>query len=203
MYAERGVCYVAYGEAARKEARLSIQSLRLFNDLPATVIGEPVAGAEHIEFKQIDAGGRWAKLNVDLLTPYELTAYIDADAWPMADISAGFEVIADGWDVAIAPCFNQGRDLFWHIGEEERAETLAELGYEPLQLQAGVMFIGKSQETARLFSAWRDEWLRWHDQDQAALLRALAHTPTRVWMLGSSWNGGSVISHRWGALRRQ
>lgn len=202
MCAERGVCYVAYGEAACREARLSIQSLRLFNDLPVTVIGEPVAGAEHVEFPQVDAGGRWAKLNVNLLTPYKLTAYIDADAWPMADISAGFEIVADGWDIAITASTNQGRDLFWHVEEEERAATIIELGRDLLQLQAGVMFIGKSQDTARLFSAWRCEWLRWKDQDQAALMRALAIVPARVWILNNCWNGGSIISHRFGAIRR-
>src|SRR3990167_3553190 len=201
MCAERGVCYVAYGEAACREARLSIQSLRLFNDLPVTVIGEPVTGAEHIEFKQVDPGGRWAKLNLNLLTTYKLTAYIDADAWPMADISAGFELVADGWDMAMTASTNQGRDLFWHIKEKERAITLAELSYDVLGLQAGVIFIGKSQNTARLFAAWRCEWLRWKDQDQAALMRALATVPARVWMLGKSWNGGSGISHRWGAVR--
>jgi hypothetical protein len=141
-------------------------------------------------------------LNVNLLTPYELTAYIDADAWPMADILAGFEIVADGWDMAITASTNQGRDLFWHVGEEERAATLTELGRDLLQLQAGVMFIGNGQGTARLFSAWRCEWMRWKDQDQAAFARALATVPARVWLLGKSWNGGSVISHRWGAIRR-
>jgi len=49
----------------------------------------------------------------------------------------------------------------------------------------------------------RAEWLRFRDQDQAALLRALAIAPVRAWLVGHPWNGGALVDHRFGACRRK
>ena len=199
----RGVCFVVYGEAARLEAEQSIQSLRLFNDLPVSVIGDHVIGADNIEFQQMDAGGRWGKLHLTNLSPYTFTLYLDADTRPHGDLSTGFEMLMDGWDMVIACSSQQGDDLLWHVGQEEREATLLDgRNSLPLQLQAGVMFVRKCKETDRLFSAWRSEWLRWKGEDQAALLRALEVVPVRLWLLGYPWSGGALIGHRWGAIRR-
>jgi hypothetical protein len=196
------VVYVVYGEAARREAELSIKGLRQWHDWPVSVIGDNVEGAERIEFSRADEGGRWGKLNLNNLSPYDLTLYLDADTRPRGDLSVGFDILEDGWDMAITPSPMQGDELLWHVSDEERAATLKELGNEPLALQAGVMYISKNQGTARLFSAWRNEWLRWRDQDQAALLRALGRVPVRVWLLGRPYNGGALVDHRFGMIRR-
>jgi len=199
----RGVCFIVYGEAARFEAEQSIQSLRLFNDLPISVIGDYVIGADNIEFPQVDAGGRWAKLNIDRLVPYQFILYIDADTRVYGKLDAGFEMLEDGWDIAMACSSQQGDDLLWHVGQEEREATLLDgRNSLPLQLQAGVMFVRKCKETDRLFSAWRSEWLRWKGEDQAALLRALEVVPVRLWLLGHPWNGGALVGHRFGTIRR-
>ena len=201
----RGVVIIAYGEASRREAGLAIESLRRHNELPVTVIGERVAGTDHMPFEAIGDGvacSRWAKVNLDRLSPFDETLYLDADTRPRGDVSAGFEVLESGWDVAVAPSTNQGGELLWHVGEEERQETLLAYGCEPLQLQAGVLFLSKGQRTLALFEAWRAEWQRYQGQDQAALLRALLASPARVWLLGRPWNGGALIDHLFGNVRR-
>jgi len=197
------VCYVVYGETARREAELSMQSLRLWHDLPVSVIGEPAMGADCVALPQADAGGRWAKVSLDQASPYTDTLYLDADTRPHGDLSAGFAMLADGWDLVICPSMNQGEDLLWHVGADERAATLRELAFEPLQLQAGVFFFRKNERTAALYRAWRAEWLRFRDQDQAALLRALTYAPVRAWLVGHPWNGGALVDHRFGACRRK
>ena len=189
-----GTIYVAYGERAKQETAKSAASLRRHNDLPIITIDETV-------FDRPGPGARWAKLNVDRLSPFDYTLYLDADTRVNGDVSAGFGMLGDGWDLLIAPSVNQGHECFRHIGQIENQATLDELENPfPLQLQAGVMFFHR-ERCARLFAAWRDEWLRFKGQDQAALLRALNREPVRVLLLGRAWNGGELIEHLFGRAR--
>jgi len=110
-------------------------------------------------------------------------------------------VLADGFDLVLAPSVNQGAKVLEHIEVPERLETFDFIGNpEPLQLQAGVFWFNR-QRCAKLFEAWRDEWQKHRSQDQAALLRALDREPVRVHVLDRAWNGGSIIEHKFGAAR--
>lgn len=201
--------YVAFGASARLAAKLSIESLLRCNDVPVVVVcdGQPGAvspQAVNVPFDRPGPGARRAKLNVDKLVPQEWRAfaYIDADTFVHADLSPGFAIVEDGWDVAITPSAHQGAELFWHVSAPERRATVAEIADAgPLQLQGGVLFVCQNERTAALFAAWRAEWERWRGPDQAALVRALYRCPLRVWLLGRPWNGGALIHHRWGAIK--
>ena len=207
-----GVVYVAFGIPARREATASIGSLWQHNDLPVTVICDSpldVQGCRyvHVDGADLDPGARWAKLNADKLAPkaWARFLYLDADTRIHGSLSDGFEMLDDGWDVAMAHSEHQeGDDLMWHIGAREQMATLHDLcNPYPLALQAGVMFVNRNERTALLFQAWRDEWLRWGGPDQAALLRALQRVPVRTWMLGRPWNGGAVVRHRFGMAKSE
>lgn len=198
----KGVMYVAYGDKARREAELSMSALAQHNRLECWVVGEPAAGASLISFPQRDPGGRWAKVNLYDLSPFDLTVYLDADTRPQTDISALFDILAAGFDMVICPSRNQGSDAFWHIDPGERQVTNAEC-YNPVQLQGGVFGFTRSDAVSEFFQIWRSEWERWHDQDQAALMRALYRHPLRLWLLGTPWNGGAVIQHLYGRARAQ
>lgn len=200
----QGVLYIAYGENARQEAAISIQSLRDWHrDLPIAVIGEAVKGAKHIPFVSQDQIGRWAKVNLDLLTQWEQTLYLDADTRVRQPITAGFEMLNDGWDLVMVPSRNQKTDWLWHVGEEERRATILSVGTRATQLQAGLMFFRQSASIRRLFAQWRAEWERYRGQDQAALLRAIYQMPLKLWLLGKCWNGGAIVEHHFGAARRR
>ena len=198
----RGVVYIAYGLRAQQETAEAVRILKMHNDLSVAVIGERVTGLQHIPFASKDNIGRWAKVNLDRLSPFEQTLYLDADTRVHGDIGAGFEILGDGWDVVICPSTKQGTELLWHIDESERKATLGELR-EPVQLQGGAIFWQRNERTAKLFEEWRREWLRWQGQDQGALVRALHRTPVRLWLLDNDWNGGALIEHRYGAARRR
>ena len=187
---DNGVVYVAIGDNALSEAKLSIKSLNRYNDLPVTIIDD---------FDNPGKGARWAKLNIDRLVDYDRVLYLDADTRVHGDITNVFKIL-DDWDLAIAASEYQGVEVFRHIKFGERLQTVREVGYVPLQLQAGVMFFHR-QRCTKLFEAWRQEWQRWQDQDQAALARALSKQPVRVWLLGREWNGGGLIEHLFGRCR--
>lgn len=202
-----GITYVTYGVAAQREAAASLATLRETNDYPVAAVGEAVEGADyHIpfptEYEAIPAS-RWAKLNLDSLSPFQYTLYLDADTRVRGDLSPGFVMVAAGWHMVMAPSGRQGADVMGHLGAEDRAYTLAALGNsEPLQWQAGVFFFDR-ERVGPLFAAWRAEWRRFADQDQGALLRALAATQVPVWALGEAWNcaQGEVVEHLFGRAR--
>jgi len=190
-----GVIYVAYGPPACREALASIVSLK--GQYPVTVVGEVYRA---IHFDDLNSRGRWAKLNLDSLTPYDNTLYMDADTRVRGDLSAGFDLLHDGWDLAIAASGNQGERAFWHVDLDERAATFAEVG-EAVQLQAGVFFFARNARVLNFFAVWRSEFKRWGFNDQAALVRALWRAPLKVWLLGRDFNGGAIVEHRWGVAR--
>lgn len=198
----RGVIYVAYGPAARREAEASIRSLKGHTSgLSVSVVSDrSFDGVNWISCGDPGWGARGAKLQVDLLSPYDLTLYLDADTRVRGDIRAGFEIIAEGWDLAIAPSRRQRRDILGHLPKEDRLYTFEVLETSDLlNLQAGVFFFARSQAVQQLFAAWREAWRKFEQVDQGALLRALYAQPVKVWLLGREWNGGSLVEHRYGA----
>lgn len=194
-----GVVYVTYGPKAKQEAMESIKSLKKHNNLPVTVIDESRFDGQPVMTDSQRA--RWGKLNIDRLVDYDNVLYLDSDTRVNGDLSMGFSLLG-GWDMALAPSKNQDANLFAHIPDKaEKQVTLEEIGNPwPLQLQAGVIWFNR-QRCAGFFEAWRSEYLRYQDQDQAAMLRALHREPIRVWLVGRPFNGGELVEHRFGACR--
>ena len=201
-----GVVYVAYGETAHLEATESIKTLLEHNDYPVVSISQhPIPHAEHIEFQNSGWGARRAKLYCDQLVPqrWDRFLYIDADTRVRQSLHAGFEILEDGWDVAVTPSSMQGDDVLWHVSEEERKKTFDVVGVECVQIQGGLFFVNKNEATQAFFETWRREWEFYQGPDQAALLRALYQSPVRMWMLGRPWNGGVIVDHRYGTCRTE
>ncbi len=207
---ERGVAIVAYGHPARACARRLLRDLRRYHDWPALVLGdEPLVQMPDLthawEWQQVEGGwgGRAAKISLLLDPPFDQTLYLDADTRLHGDVAAGFSLLADGWELAMAPSRRQGADVMGHLAPDERAATLERWGADDvLALQAGVMYFRRCEAVRALGEAWRREWQAAGGRlDQGALLRALLQTPVRLWLLGRPWNGGALVEHLFGAAR--
>jgi len=205
---KRGIVYVAYGERARLALRQAVKSAHDNTDLPITVIGDHDPHINGVAFARFDSEktGRWAKLNLDTLSPYPYTLYLDADTCIVSrDIARGFSAIAAGYDIAIAPSENQASDFLSHSTLTDRDRTRVALSNpDPLQLQAGMMFFARNDNTAALFEEWRNEWkAAGGGQDQGALLRALDKAPVKLWLLSLDWNSrhGTIVEHHFGEAR--
>lgn len=200
-----GVLYVAYGEAARREAAASAKSLP--SGLPVCVVGdEPLLGnaLHHIPFPDPGPGARRAKLNAVNLSPFTHTLYLDADTRPVGDVALGFTPLLSGWHLCMAHSARQGHDVLGNCTASDRHLTLQEIANaEPLALQAGVIFFRRCDEVSQFYDAWLAEWERDRTQDQGAFLRALNRNPLRIWLLGLPWNSeyGEVIQHKFGRVR--
>ena len=194
-----GVVLVAFGERAELVAGQAVAQLGdVCPDLPVYVHRERIA-QQWTDAQQ----ARYAKVSLWDWSPFDNVLYMDADTLAYQDVRAGFAILEDGWELAIAPSNSQGRDWLWHVEEAERAATERQLQAQALQLQAGVWFARRCAATERLWTRWREEWHIHEGQDQAALLRALYAVPVRVWMLGRPWNGGAIVGHRFGMIARE
>ena len=196
MKKDRGVIYVAVGDTAHREQSLSEKTLKEWHDLPITVLDLKDYSNE------LKKNSRWAKLNIDELSPYKTVLYLDADTRVRGDLTSGFEIVESGFDLVVMPSSNQDGDLFWHVSEKEREFTFREVGYLPLQIQCGVWFTNINLRTKRFFQAWRAAYREFEDEDQAAFIRAFHRVPIKIWLLGFPWNGGALINHLFGRTRK-
>jgi len=194
-----GIVTVAFGPNARTEAAAMIASLRQHHDWPVLALSDgEVNGADVIRrFDEPGWGARWAKLYQDQCVPWDRWLYLDADTRVHGDLSAGFAILDDGWDVCITASEHQGENWLWQASVEERAATGSPLD---LSLQGGVFYARRCERVHQFFDAWRTEWRRWQHIDQGALLRAVRVCPIRLWLLGRAYNGrdGALIEHLFG-----
>ena len=196
--AEQGVVCVAYGDKAVAEAGAMIASLKERHDWPVLAMADgPVAGADVVwRFDEPGWGARRAKLHQDRVVPWQKWLYLDADTRVRGDLSVGFRILDDGWDLAITASQHQEENWLWTASAEERSET--ERPCRLVSIQGGAFFARKSRRTSAFFEAWRQEWARWATVDQGALVRALQASPVRLWLLGRDFNGGAVVEHLFG-----
>lgn len=196
----RGALYVAVGRKAGFEARISIESLGYHSELKVVVAGDQrIPGTLFHQFEDTGKPGRWAKVNLNKISPFDDTLFLDADTRVRGDVSLGFRLLDLGWDFVMCGSIPQGGDALNHAIPEEREATLIEVPFDPYQFNTGVMWFRKTTRVKRFFAAWRDEWKRWKDIDQGAFLRALNRRPIAIALLGRDYNGGRVIEHRFGA----
>ena len=193
-----GVVCIAYGSHAVKEATESIRTLRQHHDWPIAVIGDEIEGTDHIDCPDEGLPGRWAKVNLVHLSPFDRTLCLDADTRVHGKLDIGFHILANGWDLVMVPSEIQKQPLH-HLDAEERDVTLIEIGDGfPLMLNTGVLWFRHSKRLERFSQEWRREWRRFRRHDQGALLRALEKCPVRLWILGRPYNGGEIVEHRFG-----
>lgn len=205
----RGVLYVAYGAEAIKECLSSIGTLRRSNPaLPVCVITDDCKPFRHaadtVTRFDSDPYGRQAKLNADKLSPFDLTLYLDADTRVYGDLSLPFCALEQGFEFVATMSTNQGADKFlWHIGTLERNAILREIGFPPAVLQGGVWGFRKTERTAAFFECWRQAYTGAEEWEQGAMQLALWRQPMAVYLLGTEFNGGVIVAHRYGQARRR
>jgi len=217
-----GLLYVAYGRPAREQFVIANRGLARLHNWPIVVVCDKPIKQERgmlpfecVHFPDTDPGARWAKLNMDVLSPFDWTLYMDVDTRVRYSIRPIWRILADGWEMAAVPTGSWTRtgcmghiytDKRNHIkpkGLEERNATVAECGWPFCGIQGGVMAFRDTERVTEFFEAWRDEWQRWRDQDQAAVARAYRKHPVTWFPLSRSWNGGGIIGHFHAHARRR
>ena len=220
-----GIYTVAFGDPSRACAKTLLASVRQhMPGLPVCFVGAQPLGGEDVFIQQPDKdiGGRVAKLKMDELAPAEwrYVLYLDADTELVQPVDYLFQVLEDGFEVAI--CRDMAKyhtaNMMLRPDNQDEAhytwETITS-AEGTFQYNGGMMAFQRCEATKRFFSAWQTEWQRFGKRDQGALLRALYKNPLRLHLLMNEWNasdryppppGEVAIWHhntrarRWGGL---
>lgn len=196
-----GVIYVALGKKAQEEVGKSLQTLRKNWPMSVRVLKKALDNSP--VGLSVGQQAHWAKTCADLWSPFNFTLLLDADTRVQGNLSIGFSVLKQGWDMVMVPS-EPGPTPLWNLSREDREATFLGTGLSrPLMLNTGVLFFAKTLRTQEFFECWRSEWLRFKEWDQGAFLRALRLSPAAVWLLGSPFNsaGGEVVDHLFGRAR--
>jgi len=202
---ERGVLYLALGDAHRGLAAASIACLRRYGYHGAVrvVTDQPdwLPTELHCETVQVPHAGdglasRHYKTQL-LRFAFDSTLFLDADAVPIGDITDIWKFL-DDCDIAMAAdvhstigetvAMNRHRDWWRELwGDEYRLMIRLGLTSYPY-FNSGVMLFRRTSGVEELFSAWHQEWQRYRTRDQMALVRAAALKATAVRTLPEIWN---------------
>lgn len=208
----RGVLYIAYGDNARSQARMSIETLRrCAPGLPIAVVSDqPMDGAEHIHRPEADRGARTWKTQIYMLSPFDETLYLDADTEVVASPEPGFNLLEYVDLVLVQDVTRNFADNKWpHLNQDEVAYTEKILGTrQHMYFNSGVIFFKRNERVAAVMTAWHEEWTRFQMHDQMALLRAIHCCPVRIAPMRAPWNThlrsqAALIYHKHHKARRE
>lgn len=209
---ETGICLIGYGESGRRESILCVQSIQKHCDYPITLftdtkiddldIEQVISVDSDDEIVDWNKLARQKKLVLINESPYRHTIYMDVDCRVQDSIEPLLEPLLDGYDMVIAPSTVQGARWGQHSTKQDRNETANLLIHTPIQYQCGVFSFRKTPKMKGLFAQWRKEYGKYSDVDQLAFMRALWQKPVKLHVVSNVFNGGVVIKHLFGALKR-
>jgi glycosyltransferase involved in cell wall biosynthesis len=200
----RGVCYCATGNLAYLEAAL-ISALRLRQlepDLPITIVSDnPLIRsivppeyrieAKFVRLPQELIGSslisRLVKIEMWQLTDYDETLFLDADILPLQPLTQIWQYLDRG-SLALAVDYKPTIADCNHIAPAEQEYTATICPGSTPQYNGGVFLWRRGADTERLFRAWQQEWCRFKQHDQLALVRAIHQTEFTIVELPKSYN---------------
>jgi len=180
-----GIVYIVYGNRAKLEFEQSKRTLQ--NDWPVFVIDETICS-------DIGKPGRNAKTQLATLSPFEHTLFLDVDTRIRGDLSVGFNMLRDGWELVMVPSYDTN---FPKILKPEEWATMKDRQW-PRMLNTGVIWFRKTRRISGLFEKWHEEWLQFKDRDQGAFMRALVKNPVQLFLLSKDYNSGEIVEHLFG-----
>jgi hypothetical protein len=201
----RGVVYCAINSIHYLEASIiSASALRSVEPKLSIIIFSNLPEAKHLDLSSESiqiisiqvppysrlAGAknsRFIKISLSSLSPFEETLYLDADILPLQPITPIWDFLQHGdFAMAVHPCPTLAQTS--HVAKEELDYTLALCDKESTQYNGGVILWRNTAKVRVLFSVWKQEWLKFQQQDQLALIRALAALSFPVIQLPKNFN---------------
>jgi hypothetical protein len=196
-----GIVYLAVGDEHVALAAVSVAQVRKVGYRgPIRIVTDATTwpgGDPEVELVTVSGDVRWVAPRHHKTTifdhAYPITLFLDADVIPIAAIDAIWQQLEDA-EVALAEELSSVQgfiDYYWDKPESSRLELahMLQLGLATRPFyNSGVILFRRTDAVAGLFRAWHDEWRRFGQWDQPALVRALARTDLAVRTLPKVWN---------------
>lgn len=188
-----GVLYVALGPAYAIMALVSINSLRIYSDVPISIIIDK-STADTVKLPQLDdiiiiedsiEDNRLIKSKIFDYSPYENTLYIDCDTIIRANIIDCFDYL-EYFDIAI----KQRQIAYSAVGKGAlKIFDGNQIVANQPHWNSGVIVFRKNAKTKKMFARW--SYLQKnlnYEFDQPALAQAVIQSDLRVVSLEDKWN---------------
>jgi hypothetical protein len=201
--ASLGVIYLGFGEKYKQLAEISISFLRAsgYSGPVRVVTGSNNWKLDHLDceiikvpFRGLGFATRYYKTQINQYG-FDTTLFLDADTLPVANIRPIWRELRFA-DICLSrDLHSQVRDLIeLHYWDRKRCWPeyyyMGDMGLMQHRLySSGVMLFRRSIAIDKLFEAWHEEWNRFRQEDQLALVRAIARTKPPVHHLTRRWNG--------------
>jgi GT2 family glycosyltransferase len=196
----QGAIYCATGSTCYLEAALisAIAFRQLNPEVPVTLLcdtplRQSLLSKYGIELSPITIrndfgfGSRFTKTQLNELSPYAETLYLDADILPLKPITAIWNYLETS-EIAFVLDRNPTIGQCDHISIEEIKYTLQLLSASTWQYNSGLILWRKTLATTKLFEKWNNEWQRFSQHDQLALVRALSQSCLKISLLPKHYN---------------
>jgi len=153
----RGVVYIAFGQAYLAEMELSIRSLKQFHpDMPITVFSDTLSPSlPVIDWRPIAPSHLRPKVDHLSQTPYEQTLFLDTDTIIASPIDDMFEILPK-FDLGLCHDLARKRERYSRIINEYSL-----IPYAYPELNTGVIVFQKNQKTTDLFHRWNKLFYRY------------------------------------------
>jgi hypothetical protein len=163
-----GIITVAYGQEYDKCAAHTLYHSRQFTDLPFAVITniraadrnpkwKQIKNVQFFYFQRLQSQNRRAKLQMDLISPFEKTLYIDADSVIQKHGVESFVKLLDiapmafNWRITFYP-----GEKIWNI--YARCMKLSGVSKPISVYNGGIVAFTKTPDTRGFFSEWLRIW---------------------------------------------
>lgn len=189
MTHKEGILYVAFGDAFRAEAMLSISSVR--DKMPNVEIclmtdQMPVSGlGDKLSVELISPAHIRAKVDFLSQSPYEKTIYLDSDTLVESDIGELFQLL-DRFDVLATHDWARKRRSL-----SRKVAGYGDIPYGFSEVNGGVIAWKKKAQTQEWLDKWKELYYQLQapgTRDQATLRISLWESPVSLYILPPEFN---------------
>lgn len=189
---EKGILYIAFGQAFTQEAMMSLMSLRRYmKDVPVcfmTDCCEQVSSLKDENVMVVKIQPQHIRSKVDFVyhTPFKKTIYLDSDTIVVRDISDVFETL-ERFDVAVTHDYARKRLKYAKIIPEYE-----KIPYAFSEVNGGVFAYASNEATHRFLSMWKQYFYKYFQQtngwDQVSLRIALWESGIQLFHMPFEYN---------------
>lgn len=219
----RGVVYIVTEQSGylnllnkSLDCTTKFADVHVLSDIPHVTDRCPTS---HIDVPKEIRGykSRWLKTQLPLYSPFDQTLYLDSDAVVLQPLDELWEKTGLFLALDIHPTIGQGLiagDDDHKGSAKERKETADVCLMNNPYYNGGVIYYTKDDNSDAFFKGWHEEWFKYQNVDQFALVRAIAKKKSVVNTLSHIYNYNPkmykgqlpeeiIIAHYWTISQRE
>jgi hypothetical protein len=185
---EKGIVYIAFGEAFTREALFSAESVKKNSPgIDIAIFTNMKFESEYVDYVcYIKPNHIRSKVDFISYTPFKETIYLDSDTCIVRPIHDMFDVLKK-YDVAAIHDFARKREKYANIVPE-----YGNIPYSFSEVNGGVFVFKNNEKTNNFFKIWKTYFYKYYQQtngwDQVSLRIALWESNVNLYIMPLEYN---------------